>query len=213
MLAYLPFNLQRRLIEGVHVPLSILAAIGFTGGLQPSVLRCRLAGWLARRGYPRPRLSRLVGGLILAFATPSTWYLLASMCLAAVGGYAPLYNSQAEVAAVLWLGEHTSPGDTLLSSYEIGGYVPARIGHRVFWGHWAESIHLPQKQADVQNLYSTSETLDRFAFLARYGIAYVFYGPRERKLGGFDPSAAPFLELAFQHENVAIYRVVTAEEL
>ena len=42
---------------------------------------------------------------------------------------------------------------------------------------------------------------------ALHGISCVFHGPRERELGGFDPSAAPFLELVFQRGDVAIYQV------
>jgi uncharacterized membrane protein len=124
-----------------------------------------------------------------------------------VGGYGPLFNDEAEVAAVLWLGAHSSPEDTVLSSYEIGGYIPARIGHRAFWGHWAESIDLPRKRAEVDEFYSASESFERRLFLGRHGISYVFHGPRERELGAFDPSGAPFLTLAFQDGDVSIYRV------
>jgi hypothetical protein len=205
--APLVFNLQRRMIEGVHVSLAILAAVGLEDGLLPLVQRSRLAGWLARRRYPRPRFRRLVGLLLLALTTPSTWYLLASLGLAAVGGYDPLYYSRAEVEAILWLGGHTRCQDTVLSSYAVGGYIPARIGHRVFWGHWAESIHLSQKQAEAQAFYGASEACDRVVFLDRYGIAYVFYGPRERDMGDFDPAAASYLTPVFREGDVVVYRV------
>jgi hypothetical protein len=212
-LLYLPllFNLQRRMIDGVHVPLSILAAVGFAGVLMPAVHLSRLAGWLARRGYPRQRFRRAAGALVLAMTTPSTWVLLASLALAPVGGYGPLYYDEAEVAAVLWLGTHSNPEDTVLSSYEIGGYIPARIGHRAFWGHWAESIRLPEKRAEVEAFYSASKTFERQLFLDRYGVSYVFQGHRERHLGAFEPSTAPFLELAFREGDVAVYRVVKAD--
>jgi len=212
-LLYAPliFPLQRRMIEGVHVPLCILAAVGLKRGLLPAVQRSRLAGWLAHRGYPRPRLRWLLGRLVLALTTPSTWYLLVSLSLAAAGGYGLLYHSRCEVEAVLWLGEHTQPQDTVLSSYEIGGYIPARIGHRVFWGHWAESIHLSQKRAEAQAFYSDFETFDRRDFLSDYGIAYVFHGPRERGMGSFDPSATAYLEPAFRQGDVVVYRVLPVE--
>jgi len=152
-----------------------------------------------------------LGRLVLALTTPSTWYLLISLSLVAAGGYGPLYHSRFEEESVLWLGEHTQPQDTVLSSYEIGGYIPARIGHRVFWGHWAESVRLPQKRAEAQAFYSDSETFDRREFLAHYGIAYVFHGPRERRMGSFDPSATPYLEPAFQQGDVMVYRVIWVE--
>jgi len=209
--APLVFHLQRRMIDGLHVPLAILAALGLTQGLLPAVRRSRLAGWLARRGYPRPRLVALTGWLVVAFSTPSTWYLLASLILAAAGGYGPLYHSRAEVEAVHWLGEHSSPSDTVLCSYEICGYIPARIGQRTFWGHWAESIHLPQKQAAAQAFYSDLVTFDRAGMLAHYNIVYVFHGPREQRMGNFDPATAPYLKAAFQQDGVAIYRVLSEE--
>jgi hypothetical protein len=199
------------MIDGVHVPLCMLAAVGLNRGLLPTVQRSRLAEWLAHWGYPRPRLRWLLGRLALALTTPSTWYLLVSLSLAAAGGYGPLYHSRGEVEAVMWLGEHTQPEDTVLSSYEIGGYIPARIGHRVFWGHWAESVRLPQKRAEAGAFYSDSGTFDRRRFLARYGIAYVFHGPRERGMGGFDPAATPYLEPAFQQGDVVVYRVIQME--
>jgi hypothetical protein len=207
-LLYAPvfFSLQRRMIEGVHVPLCVLAAVGLKDGLLPIVQRSRLAGWLARCGYPRPRFRRLVGGFMLAFSVPSTVYLLVSLSLGAAGGYEPLYYSRDEVSAVCWLGQHTTPDDTVLASYEVGGYIPAHIGQRVFWGHWAESIHLPQKRAEAEAFYSAS-AFDRRAFLARYGIVYVFHGPRERAMGDFDPALAAYLAPVFRQGDVAIYRV------
>ena len=207
-LLYAPivFNLQRRMIEGVQVPLAILAATGLVDGLLPAVQRSRLAGWLARRGYRRPRFGRLVALLTLALTTPSTLYLLLSLTLGVTSGYGPLYTSQAEMAAVRWLGEHGAPTDTVLSSYEIGGLIPAWSGRRVFWGHWAETIDLAHKRVEAEAFYSSDE-FDRPAFLARYDIAYVFHGPRERALGGFDPAAAPYLEPVFRQGDVTLYRV------
>jgi len=78
----------------------------------------------------------------------------------------------------------------------------------VFLGHWAESIRLSQKRTEAQAFYSASAEFDRPRFLDRYGIAYVFYGPRERGMGGFDPSAASYLEPTFQHGDVVVYEVI-----
>lgn len=212
-LLYLPliFYLQRRMIEGVHVPICALAALGLHRGVLPALSRSRLASELARRGYPRRRLLRVTQSLLVALTTLSTWYLLVSLSLGAVGGYGPLYRTRAEMEAVQWLGGHTAPDDTVLSSYEMGGTIPAWIGHRVFWGHWAETIYLPQKRAEAHAFYSSSGALDRPTFLARYGIAYVLHGPRERTLGGFDPAVASWLEPAFRSGEVVIYRVVLEE--
>jgi hypothetical protein len=206
------FNVQRRMVEGVHVPLVILAALGCELIVVPVAVRSRLAGWLSRWAYPRMRFGRLVEGLVVGLATPSTWYLLASLSLATLGGHGPLFHSRAEVGAVLWLGENSSPNETVLSSYELGGYIPARIGHRVFWGHWTESINLAEKRRQVEDFYSASSELDRQSFLISNGIAYVFYGPRERELGGFVLSEVDFLSPACRVEDVVVYRVEGTED-
>jgi len=208
-LLYLPliFNLQRRMIEGVHVPLSTLAAMGLRYGLLPSLRRSPLAGWMAGFGYPRHRFGWLAERGIVALTTISTWYLLASLTMAAAIGNDALYLTSSEVTAVDWLGRHTSSDDVVLSSYAIGGYIPARTGHRVFWGHWAESIYLPEKRAQAHAFYGGSEMLERRTFLARYDIQYVFYGPRERDLGGLDPWAIAYLEPVFSSGEVVVYRV------
>ncbi len=208
-LLYLPliFYLQRRMIEGVHLPLVCLAALGLAEGLLPAVQRSRLAGWLVRRRSTRPRMVRLVEGLTLAMTTPSTWYLLASLTLAAAAGHGALFVSRAEAAAIDRLSARASPTDTVLASYEISGYIPARSGQRVFWGHWAESIHLEEKRAAAEAFFSADPTFDRADFLRRHGIVYVFYGPRERAAGGF-PTAAPYLEPVLQEGEVTVYRVL-----
>lgn len=209
LLLYVPivFNVQRRMIDGLQVPLSILAAVGLVDGLLPAAQRSRLADWLARHDYGRMRFGRFVGLLVLALTTPSTWYLLLSLSLGAATGFGPLFYTQAEMAAVRWLGEQTNPEDTVLSSYEIGGIIPAWTGHRVFWGHWAETIYLSQKRAEAEAFYSTDETFDRPGFLACYDIAYVFYGPRECEMDGFNPAAAHYLEPVFRVGRVTVYRV------
>lgn len=41
---------------------------------------------------------------------------------------------------------------------------------------------------------------------------YVFYGPRERKMGGFDPASSEFLEAVYRAGDVVIYRVEAATD-
>ena len=43
--------------------------------------------------------------------------------------------------------------------------------------------------------------------LRDWGVVYVFHGPEERALGGFDPTAAPYLRRVYASGGVAIYRV------
>jgi hypothetical protein len=71
-LLYLPFNLQRRLIEGWQVPLAVLAALGLTRYVLPAWRRMTLVRWLIR--FPRYSvrgLGRWVITLVLLAMVPT----------------------------------------------------------------------------------------------------------------------------------------------
>jgi hypothetical protein len=204
----LVFSLQRRVIEGVQAPLCILAAVGMTRYALPALERSWLAGRLGRLGYPPSRLKLLARNLLVAFSLPSTLFLILSASQAAASQAPDMFYSAGEIAAVDWLAVNSTPDDTVLASYDIGGFIPARIGHRVFMGHWTETVDLESKRATAGRFYGAASDDEHQEVLRRYGIAYVFYGPRERELGGFDPAEAGYLVPVFRSRDTTVYRVV-----
>jgi hypothetical protein len=201
------FSLQRRLIEGAQVPLCILATVGMTSYVLPAVRRSRMATALSARGYPSRRLELLVRNLLVGLALPSTVFLLLSASLAAASGAPDMFHSADEIAAVDWLGANSSPDDTVLASYDIGGFIPPRIGHRVFMGHWTETVDVAGKRTAAEHFYGAASDDERLAILRQYRIAYVFYGPRERELGEFNPALADYLTRVFNDHDVSVYQV------
>jgi uncharacterized membrane protein len=91
----------------------------------------------------------------------------------------------------------------------VGNYIPARIGHRVFWGHWNLTIDFVAKRRLAEAFFQveTDDTARR-ELLQTYGIAYLFYGPRERDLGDFNPEDKPYLIKTFSNSEFSIYRVI-----
>jgi hypothetical protein len=206
-LAYLPWGLQRRFVEGVHVALCVLAGYGLVDGLMP-VLAHPL-GRIARllRYSPR-RLCWLTRALILVLAAISNLYLVSNYALAAAARHPALFRTADEVAAVEWLDVHSEWDETVLAAYETGNWIAGAIGHRVVLGHWAETVDYKVKRMQVATFYAAGTTgADRRELLDRWGVRYVYVGPLERASGGLDPSAASDLELAFSCGDVAVYRV------
>ncbi len=208
-LLYMPivFNLQRRMIEGVHVPLCILATVGLTHYVLPVLRRSRLATALSARGYPLQRLELLFRNLLVGLTLPSMLFLITSAAIAAAAGQPDMVHSAAEIAAVDWLGSNSTHNDIVMASYQIGGFIPASIGHRVFIGHWAETLDLENKKAEAARFYGTADDGERQDLLRRYDIAYVFYGPRERSMGNLDPDQKDYLTPVFSRNDVSIYKV------
>jgi hypothetical protein len=195
VLLYLPFNLKRRMFEGLHIPLCILATVGLFEYLLPVALN---SSWLNRfarwRGYERPGLRRLLLYSVIMGSFPSRLYLAASSSVYALQNHPSLYYQHEETEAIDWLRNNTRRTDTVLASYEVGRLIPARAGNRVFMGHWCETVELEhKKQLSVKFFQDSTGDDFRLDLLAEYGIRYVFHGPTERQLGEFDPSKAACL--------------------
>jgi len=205
---YVPVSGQRRMIFGAVIPLSALAAIGLEGIILPEIRRSWPAGWLSARGYSRQRLGRVITVLIVALASISNLFLVASSTLSATLGHPAVTQSVAVEEAIAWLGEHSRSDDVILSSYRVGNIIPARIGRRVVWGHWDETAFYAEKKADVTAFFAAGiPDAERQAILRRYGVDYVLYGPAEQTLGEFEPSGSNYLEEVYRDREVVIYYV------
>jgi hypothetical protein len=211
LLLYAPLKQQRRMVEGVHVPLSLLATAGLYAYYLPRLERSnflRKLLTLRTRVYSPRRARNFIIFLAVVFTIPSNLYILASLAATAVFHPYPFFHERAENRAIDWLAEETASEETVLASYGTGSYIPSRINHRVFLGYWAETARCDEKMAMV-DLFFQATTPDgyRSALLHEYDIAYVFYGPREALLGDFDPTTAHYLSPAFANELATIYRV------
>ncbi|MEW5987142.1 MAG: hypothetical protein AB1791_10950 [Chloroflexota bacterium] len=211
LLLFAPVNAQRRFVQGVQVPLAVLATIGLLDVALPWLERRRWFRRLAERpGYSAAGLQRLLLVAFLAFMSLSNVYVLVSVSVtAALQQPDPLFRRQAEVEAVAWLRENTPRTAVVLGDYQTGNLVAARAGNRVVIGHWTETADFATKVTQVARFYSdTAGDAWRQEWLARYGVAYVWYGPRERSLGAFNPSRATYLQPVYEAADFSIFAVV-----
>jgi hypothetical protein len=212
VLVYAPLNPQRRFVEGVQVPLAILAAVGLCEVVLPWLSQTREFRALA--SLPRYSVAGIESLLIVAFllfSSLSNVYIIASVSVtAAFQQPFPLFRSHDEITAVDWLRANTARSDVILGAYETGNYIAAHAGNRVVVGHWAETVDWQRKFNEVGAFYGTlsGNALHR-GLLKRYGVQYVWFGATEHELGEYDPAASPYLQLVFSNDAVQIYRVET----
>lgn len=212
LLIYAPLNSQRRFIQGVHMPLSILAAAGFVEVVVPWFMATRpVQKLLTNPRYTEVKLSRFITAVFLLFMALSNLYILASVSTSAVIQQPdPLFRTTDEMAAIAWLRAEngSAPAPVLLGEYQTGNLVAARAGNQVVAGHWAETIRYDEKIAEVAQFYA-GETDDswRQALLKQYNVRYVWHGPREQMIGTFKPETAVYLQPVYQNETITIYRV------
>lgn len=211
LLVYAPLNPQRRFVEGVQVPLAILAAAGWCESVWPWLAQTRAIRWLvAQPRYSVAGVERLVSVLFLMFMSVSNLYILASVSVTAAWQQPyPLFRLRDEMTAIDWLRLNSRSTDSVLGAYETGNYIAAHAGNRVVIGHWAETVDQEYKFAQVERFYAvTTDDAWRCELLQRYQVAYVWVGAQEHKLGEFDPDGANYLQRVFFNDAVRLYRVV-----
>lgn len=210
LLLYSPLNPQRRFIQGVHVPLAILATLGFVQVVLPRWQNGRL--WQKIVSLPRYETAKLRRFIILLFLlgmSLSNIYLWLDVSrIAALTQPDLFFRPAAEVVAADWLRENVSQSAIILGDYQTGNYIAARTGQRVVLGHWAETVDFVNKETAVAQFFNqqTSHTW-RQDFLKEFNISHVWYGPREQALGDFDPASAAYLTAVYQNKAITIFSI------
>lgn len=210
LLIYSPLNPQRRFVEGVQIPLTILAASGVITFYLPRLHKTNaFQNLVARPNYSVTGLDRLLVVLLVASMMLSNLYIFASTSVtAAFQQPDPLFRSSDEIAAVDWAGAHLPPNAVVLSAYETGSLIPTRTHLRSVIGHWAETTDFEIKYDRVNEFFGSSPDNKRRAFLLRdLGVDFVIYGDRERALGSFDPITDKSLTRVYTSARMSIFRV------
>lgn len=190
ILLYLPFDLQRRLITGLHLPLCILAAIG-------------LLRWLPSIGF-KPNQRRSFTTVVVIVGALGTLFVWALPLLATRQSpgtsetTALLFMRREETAAFAWLRENATPGDVVLASPRVGLFIPGQSGTRTFYGHPFETIEAKPKKAIVEAFFRGNVQVISPA------VDFIIYGPTEQQLG--QPQNLTNWPVVFSMDNLAIYK-------
>lgn len=189
VLIYFPFSLQRRFMMGLYIPVAGLAAFAITKISKAS---------------PRKRL--LLTSFILALVIPTNIFILLAGFNDAYQHSPRVYLTTDDSKALTWISVSTPSDALVLAGPEMGMYIPAFTGRRVIYGHGFETINAQEEFNAVMEYFSGSMTLEqKEQFYQERGIDYLYYGPREQKIGLIDP--VNDLNLVYENHKVKIYRV------
>ena len=190
LLVYLPFGLQRRFMMGLFVP--IVGLMGF--GL----------GELANRA---DRRSDLIARIGFAASLPSCLLLLFVSFHGIQTHNELFYMTRSESNALAWIEANTPAHALVLASPQMGLFIPAHTGRRVIYGHPFETVNALAEEQAVETFFQNSgDPALVSSFLEQRGVDYVFYGPREYKLGAsLDLSN---LLPVYEEGDVTVFKVI-----
>lgn len=210
ILLYVPTNPQRRFVEGLQIPLAVLAALGWVEVVWPAIAQSRfMQNVLRQPRYTAAGMARLITGVMVGLVSLSSLYLYAGtvMTLAVLRPY-PLFRPVQEVTAMQSLSQLEEEG-VVLSTKSSGSYIPYLSGRKVFVGQRYETIDY-QNRFDLAERFFAVNTLDewRISFLQEQPVGFVFVGRAERELGMVDWEKRPYLEQVYDNGETAVYRVL-----
>jgi hypothetical protein len=199
---YLPFPFQRKMAEGLQIPVCLLAILFL---MQTRVF--------ITSGTTR----RIAAVVLIVICFPSNGFFLGKLVheLQTMGSEnlryltPPLYLRAEQVQTLAWLNGRIKSDQAIFCNPLLGNYVPPRTGARTYVGHWAETLHYPQKLGALQKFLSGEMPLpERIQLLHEQQIRYLLIGPEERIIAGgaANTTGLPLQEVQRAGE-ITIYQV------
>lgn len=187
---YLPLPFQRRFIEGFYFPLSLLAVVGLD--------------WLLEIFKIKEKLNLIY---FFAFASSSLGALATYLTLILWLPNNFIYKSLFERQALQFLEKHSRPSEKILSLPNSGIFLPNLVNLKIFVGHGIQTPDFPQKAFLAQSFYTGRLSPEgRVEFLRQENLCYVYLGPEEKKITGFDFDQKDSLKKIYENKLVKIYQ-------
>ena len=196
ILIYSPFNIQRRFLEGAHIPFGIITVFFLFSILAPFL----------SKSIGKTTTSKIVMILVILMLPTNLYFYFRQVShLDNERGTFPFevnrYLYYEETEALKWLSENSKNDEIILSTYNIGNHIPGHMNRRVFLGHWAQTIEFDKKSNEVLNFFKNGIKFKDFG-----KIRYIWYGVDERIINSNFVPPDNF-EIAFQNPRIQIFKV------
>ncbi|MBI4434661.1 hypothetical protein HY635_02490 [Candidatus Uhrbacteria bacterium] len=208
VLMYSPLTWQRRLVEGLHVVLVIIAMVGLFPFL--AWLRAHAPMWIHRYAWG-VTTATIVAIPLLGVSTIVN--LVRDVALytirfpQSIPRHSFYYPTDA-LDAMRWIRGHASLGEATFAVGIDGHFLPMFAARQTVLGHGVETAHFVEK-------YETSYALslgrlspaEARAFLDRERVRFILVTDASRNLWAIDPAAIPSATLVYRNSGAEVYEV------
>jgi hypothetical protein len=146
LLLLTPWNLQRRFLTGLYVPLAVLSIFGLKGIINNSRFNFK---------------STAVILLILVLPT-NLIVILSGMQAISVKDPA-VYLSRGQIEMLDWINQETKRSDLILADADDSLLIPAFTGRRVVYGHPFETVNAKVEQAFQRDVFEMNNHFSELA--------------------------------------------------
>lgn len=188
ILAYAPYNLQRRFIDGIWVALVVLIFISL------AVIQ-------------RKRINQMVM-IVISLSSIAPVLVMMVMSIGVLKPAEPVYRHTDEITMVYALEKHVSPGDVVLTDYQTANSLPAWVPVRVIAGHGPESVNLSQSLSEVNDFFSGEKDIQwQSDFLQRNRVRYIVVSPEMTGKADWQPVKNLPVKKIYDFREYRVYRV------
>lgn len=197
---HLPVSFQRKMIEGLHVALCLLAAIAWERWTQ------RFNEF--RHRWALAALVLLTVPSQIAFFALNGYWMVHNNLLPERRLMPTYFLSETHLQLMCWLEENADKDDAVLCHPMLGNYLPVLTGRKVFIGHWAETLNFRQKLSQAMAVWEGRLSLDEAqAFFRTHRLRYALETDFERGAAGGETALRRYGEVVYQVGNDAIIRL------
>jgi hypothetical protein len=170
ILAFIPFDLQRRFMIGLSIPLVSLGLIS----LPEAGNALRISS---------SKLIKIVTFLVV----PTTLILLIMINFSIINKNSIYFYKQDQLSAISFMADHGDGRDLVITSEENGLKIPSLSRLRVIYGHQFESIDAVNQQKKLELFFSGNMGREKeLEFISNEFADWIYFGPAEKKYGSPD---------------------------
>ena len=200
ILLFMPFNTQRRFIEGLLIPTGIFALIALKA--LTNKIPAQLYNFL-----PKIFTYTLAAVCFLIFFCFTT--LILYQFSFRLNYLAPknIYLSQAANNASTWLKENTTLSDLILSPNDLTNIIAGLSGRRFYGFHYGETTYAPTKKRILESFFTRASDTTRKRFLQQNKITKIYWNNAYEAQYPFRPEEKNYLTKIYDNANIKIYAV------
>ena len=191
LMAYVPFNLQRRFLVGLYIPIGI-------------VFWHLLKIYFSQTQYKKQTLLIYV---FIGMCLPSS-LLIFTGSLNAITGFDSIFYYKKNIASSSeWLSTNIADKSVILTNEENGLIVPALANFKVVYGHPFESINAERTKQDINNFWSNQLSTDQsWSMINKYKVDYIIC--EFPKTINDCPLITQSLRIIYVANDIAVFQVV-----
>lgn len=202
-LLYSPFQFQTKLSNGLHLPLTIIAGLGFFWIIQK--LKDKKIGiFISKNIIIRIFLIQIIFLLLMA----GNFFIIFFEYSLTFSRELPIYFNQDEYQAIEWLKDNVGENEIMLAHEVTGNLLPAVTGRIVYFGHGHQTLNSDEKLTWLRWFFKTNGSDQvKKNWLNKENIDYIYFSRLEDKMGDYQPATKDYLEIVYQNQGVSIFKV------